>query len=298
MKLTKRFKRSFVYQLARNLTSISNFLPRSGAVYIGAVVGLLGWNIIGKDRHQVNRHLKLAYGESMTFRERQLLGRNLYINLGKNLADVVRFRDHFKSELLGLITCEGAEHLKEAHQRGYGVFGVTGHIGNYELMAGYIASLGYQTALIGREVYDQRLDQLLVNIRKQLGLTVFRTTDSPRRMIKWLRLGHVCGVVIDTDSARVRSVGVPWFGRMSNSPVGQSLISLSTKAALVPMACVRKPNNGYHIIIRPAIKFDPTGDKKADSTELTSLCNKELEAIVRQYSDQWIWLHNRWRTKV
>ena len=298
MKLSKRIKRGAVVKLVRGLVWLFNHVPRSAAIFIGAAFGLIAWALMGRERYKMCRHLSIAYKDELTDNEKRVIGRSFFINTGKNIADVIRFRKYFESELKPLVTIEGLEYFDAAYKRGKGLFGVTGHIGNFELLAAYVQSLGYNIAVIGRQAYDARLDEILVGNREAVGLTNISTTDSPKRMIEWLRRGGAVGVLIDTDSIRVRTMFIPAFGRLSNTPIGQTLMALRTGAALVPMACLRTEDNRYRIIMKPEIEVRPSGDENRDIYDLTLKCNQALEEIITEYPDQWIWLHNRWHTKV
>ena len=164
-------------------------------------------------------------------------------------------------------------------------------------MAAYLASCGYRIAVIGRELQDPRLDRFLTENRSAVGLENIATTDSPRRVLSWLKSGGVLGVLIDTDSTRVRNMFIPAFGRLSNTPVGQTIMGLRAGSAFLPAACLRLPNNRYKVILRPPIEISPSGDTERDVYEVTLKCTKALEEIIDDHQDQWIWLHNRWRTK-
>ena len=272
-------------------------MPRRLAVYVGGWFGLAVWRLSPGDQHRAVRHLGLAFGDKLTHREKLNIGRSFFINSGKNVADVLRFKKHFASQIKPLIESEGMEHFAEAHARGKGLIGVTGHIGNFELMAAYMQSEGYEVAVIGRELYDPRLDRLLLENREAVGLTTIATTDSPKRIVKWLRDGKVLGVLIDTDSHRVRGEFIPAFGRWSYTPIGQTLLGLKTGAAFVPAACLRTAGNRYKVVVKPAIDYKPTGDTAADVYQVTLRCTRALEEIIRENLDQWPWQHNRWRTK-
>ncbi len=297
MKFRKRIKRNAVYGLARFMLWFLNAIPRSVAMLIGAMVGLTAWQILPKEQHRSLRHLTLVFEDELTAAERYRIGRGFFINSGKNLADLVRFKKHYASQIRQLVEVEGLEHFDEAYRRGKGVFGVTGHIGNFELLAVHVASMGYDIAVIGREMYDRRLNQLLIENRQSLGLTNIATTDSPRVMLRWLKQGGAVGVLIDNDSVRVRSMHIPAFGRLSNTPIGQTVMALKSGAALIPMACLRTNDNRYRIIIRPEVKTDSSLPEKDRIYRATALCTKELEKIIVQYPDQWAWHHNRWRTR-
>jgi KDO2-lipid IV(A) lauroyltransferase len=192
---------------------------------------------------------------------------------------------------------EGLEFFDRAYKKCDGLIGVTGHIGNFELLAVHIQSLGYNIAVIGRELYDKKIDKLLIENREAMGLTNISTSDSPKVILKWLKSGHALGVLMDNDSFRVRSMFVPFFGRMANTPVGQSVLGLKTGAAFIPMACIRTEKNRYKIIIKPEVIISRTDDFVSDVLEMTRLCSLEIEAIIREYPDQWAWVHNRWHTR-
>jgi KDO2-lipid IV(A) lauroyltransferase len=297
MKLRKRLKRQIVWSVATLFDRVLNLLPRNAAVALGGWIGLAAWSMLPKDRYRINRHLKLALKDQLTESERHQIGRRFFVNSGKNLVDIIRFRKQYTREIKPLITVRGLEHFDSAYRAGKGVIGITGHLGNFELLAAHISALGYEVGVIGREQSDPRIDEWLVGQRAAAGLTNFSTTESPRRILKWLKDGKALGVLIDTDSMRIRGMAVPFLGRPANSPIGQSVLGLRTGAAFVPMVCVRQPRNRYLILIKPAIQYntDLSGDDLI--REVTRKCANALEELVLAYPDQWIWLHNRWHTR-
>jgi KDO2-lipid IV(A) lauroyltransferase len=297
MSVLKEIKRSGVYYLVRGFVTLVNAIPRLPAVFLCGWAGLILYALLPRDRHKIHRHLTLVFKDELSDYQKTAIGRNFFVNSGRNLVDVVRFKKYYRSEIKPLVTVEGLEHFDRAYKAGKGVFGVTGHIGNFELLAAYLSDLGYRCAVIGREMYDRRLDRLLVENREAIGLMNIPTTDSPRKLMEWLKKGGAVGVLIDTDSFRVRGMFIPVFGRLSNTPVGQTAIGLRVGAAFVPMACVRMPGNRYKVIIRPEIRHESTGDDDKDIFEVTRRCTQALEEIIRRYPDQWIWIHNRWHSR-
>lgn len=295
--VTKRIKRTLVYYLVRTCRFWFSILPRGLAILKGGFLGWLAWRLLPGDRRKIDANLTRVYGDRLTPQERTRIGRQFFINSGKNLVDLFRFKRHFQSEIAPLVTVEGLEHFDRAYKQGKGLIGVTGHIGHFELLAAYVASLGYEIAVIGREMYDPRIDRLLVENRESVGLTNIATTDSPKQIFRWLQSGKALGVLIDTDSGRVRGEFVPFFGILANTPVGHAKIGLKVGAAFIPMACVRTANNRYRIIVRPAIE-PPVGLSPEKAVlAVTALCSKALEEIIDTHRDQWIWLHNRWNSR-
>jgi len=297
MAIKKKIKHGLTVWLARVFFHIFNIVPRNMAVFMGASIGIVAWGLLPRERYRINRHLQLAYNSKLNQRQRTEIGRKFFINSGKNIVEFIRFKKYFDSEIVPLVEVEGLHHFEKAKSERRGIIGISGHIGNFELMAVYLNHIGFEVGVIGRELYDRRLDALLVSNRESMGIKNFSTDGSPREVLKWLKDGKTLGVLIDTDSMRVRSTFVPSFGRLSNTPIGQTLIGLRAKAAFLPCFCLRTTANQYKIILGPEIIIKESDDMEKMIYQVTADCTRSLERIINQNKDQWIWLHNRWHTK-
>ncbi len=295
-KKIQKAKNNCVYGLVRLLSWLFNVIPRSSAGFFGALLGYLAYLIFQTDRQTAYETLHIAFGDKLTPEQKKAIIRNLFINSALNIVDVLRFKKYYHRQIEKLIDVEGLEHFDQAYRRGHGIVAVTGHIGNFELLAAWFASQGYKVAVIGRKLYDRRLDDMLVQNRRAMGIVNVDTQDSPRKIMKILKEGYALGVLIDTDSMRVRSEFIPAFGRLSWTPVGQSILGLKSGAAFVPMACVRIGQR-YKVIVRPEISIEPSDNFDRDVYNITEKCTKALEEIIIEYKDQWIWIHNRWNKR-
>lgn len=296
MRRFKKIKNNFIYLFIRLIIFTFNLPPRPVAIWMGTGLGYLASIIFRHDSQKADSHLRLAFGDKLDAKERKKIIRKMFANFGKNGADVIRLRKYYDREIRGLVKIEGLEHFDKAYRRGKGVIAVTGHLGNFELMAIHLANSGYKVGAIARELYDKRLNNLLENNREALNVRMVDTRESPRKIVRLLKEGYTIAVLIDTDSMRVRSIFVPAFGHLSNTPVGQSILGLRTGAAFVPMACVRVGNK-YKLIIKPEVVINRTDDFDKDMYNVTKRCTEELEQIITEYKDQWIWIHNRWLTR-
>lgn len=295
-KAFKQIKRTSLVALAKLFIGVVNQLPRRLALTIGSWLGLVIWWVSVKDQHRIARHLKMVYRESKSFSERHLIGRRFFVNSAKNLIDVVRSRRHYVSQIKPLMDVTGLEHYEKALKDGHGIIGLTAHLGNFEMIGTYLSSIGYPIAVIGRRMYDDRLDELLVGGRQAMGITNFYTTDSARTILKWLKNGGVIGVLMDTDSFRVRSMMVPAFGRLSYTPIGHIAMAVQVGATIIPSFCLRTDDDRYKVLIKPPIRYELTGDKEKDIYRVAAMCNKVVDETIKEYPEQWIWLHNRWHS--
>lgn len=293
MRPVKVLKHAFLFYLVRMVWHLFNIVSRSRAIAWGGALGGLAWRLIKRDQQIVVKNLTLVYGDTLTITEKLAIGRGFFVNSGKNVADIVRFKRRFATEILPMIECEGLEHLASAYRRGKGVIAVTGHIGNFELLAAFVASQGFKTAVIGRELHDSRLNQLLVDNRTAMNLVNVSTTDPPIRLMRLLKDGYILGVLIDIDSHRIRNAMIPFFGHPTNTPIGQTILGLRAGAAFVPGYCLRLPNNRYSIRFLPEITSGDNVNSEETAIDVTSRCTMSLEGAIDQNRDQWIWLHKR-----
>ncbi len=296
MKLTQKIRRFLVYNITRFSLVLFNLIPRKLANFLSGWVGLAAWKLITKDQRLIFRHLSLCYNGSMSVREKVNIGQRFFINSGRNISDLIRFESHYDREIHGLIDVEGMVHFDNAYKRGKGVFGITGHLGNFELLAVFLVKCGYRIGVVSRPLADNKLNEMLITNRKKMGIVNFYASESPVGVVKWLKSGGAVGVLIDTDSSRVKGGFFPFYNRLSKLPVGQSVMALRLGSPLVPIACVRNGNNRYKVIIRPEITINNSGDLKNDINRITRSCSLELETMIRKYPDQWIWMHNRWKS--
>lgn len=293
----KRLKNWLLFRLITTLISFLNLLPRNIAISVAGLLGKSAYAIIRDARRRTFRNLRLAFGNEFDQRKLRRLGSRVFANVGKNVVDAVRLRKMRWEDIEAITEIEGLEHFDRAYRLGKGVIALTGHIGNFELLAAWFSLRGYDVSVIGRELYDPRLDQLLLKNRESAGVENIPTTAGVKPIIKALKTGRALGVLGDQDSSRVRGVFVDFFGRPARTPVGPILLPYKTGSPIIPMAIVRNGKNRYKIIVKPEVKLTFSDDREKDVVEVTQRCTKVLESIVREYPDQWLWMHDRWKSK-
>jgi lauroyl/myristoyl acyltransferase len=93
MRLAQIIRRTLVYRITRFFYQVFNIIPRKLAVFLGGWLGLAGWKIITKDQRLIFRHLELCYDGTMSAQEKVNIGQRFFINSGRNIADMLRFKN-------------------------------------------------------------------------------------------------------------------------------------------------------------------------------------------------------------
>jgi KDO2-lipid IV(A) lauroyltransferase len=217
--------------------------------------------------------------------------------IGKNGGEVIRALpvvklDKFKK----FVTVEGEEHLKAAFARQKGVILITGHVGAFELVGSYAGLAGYEPLGIGTALKDEKLNNLLVHNRTSRGIEAIQRGKETFKLMKGLKSGRLVIMLIDQDT-RVKSRFVNFMGHPAATPIGGTLMAMRTGAAVVPMYISMQPGYKQLLEIYPEVDIICTGDEEADLVRNTQSILNTTEKAIRKNPDQWVWMHERWKTQ-
>ena len=118
-----------------------------------------------------------------------------------------------------------------------------------------------------------------------------------RQMLRSLKKNEILGIMIDQNMAWQEGVFVDFFGRPACTTNGLALLALHTEAPVIPGYIVRLENGKYRLVIKEEMEIIRTGDEDADILINTQNFTRVIEDTVREYPDQWLWIHQRWKTK-
>ncbi|HEY1807550.1 MAG TPA: lysophospholipid acyltransferase family protein [Acidobacteriaceae bacterium] len=272
-------------------------LPRSLARRVGAALGLIAWWILPRLRRTGLRNLELAF-PSMSRQERVQVLRRLYRHLGWHLAEFCRMPGYTRENTRELLRYEGLQHYLAARSRGKGVLIVTGHLGAWELSSFWHSLMGYPMAMVIRRLDNPRVDRLVNDIRCLHGNRVLHKDNFARGLLSAMRQGESVGILMDTNMTPPQGVFVPFFGTEACTASGLARVALRTGAAVLPGFLVwEAAEERYVLHFGEEIPLLRTGDDERDTVENTARFTAVIEAFVRRYPDQWLWVHRRWKTR-
>ena len=295
-KVQRRVRYSAVYGFIRLLIGISGTIPRRWWLSICGFLGRIAYYFAGETRGLTLQHLHMAFREK-TPAEIKRLARQTFTMLGKNAGEILRStRVKTLVELEKFLVTRGLENYEHAHAKGKGVIFLTCHLGAFDLQITNMAMRGLNPNIIGTPLKDKRLNHLLWNYRNLHGAVAIERGKETFRMIKVLKSGGSVALLIDQDT-KVKSRFVNFFGMPAATPVGATVLALKTGAAVVPTYVYLGEDGFQHMHILPEIPMKVTGDDEVDMVYNTQVLTTFIEGVIRQHPDQWVWMHERWKTK-
>lgn len=293
----RRIRYTFVYRGVQFLIFLSRIMPRVAWLKFCGFLGRIGFYFASESRRLTLRHLEMAYGKEKTGSEIRSLAKDVFEYLGKNSGDILRAtRVETLSELEEFLVVSGYENFEKANAKGKGVIFLTCHLGAFDLQITTMALKGLNPNIIGTPLKDERLNQLLWNYRNKYGAVAVERGRETFRMIKVLKSGGSVALLIDQDT-KVKSRFVKFFGMDAATPVGVTVLAMKTGASVVPTYVYLGADWKQHMQILPEINLTLTGDDEADMVSNTQVLTTVTEEIIRKHPEQWVWMHERWKTR-
>jgi Kdo2-lipid IVA lauroyltransferase/acyltransferase len=282
-----------VWLVARGL----GWLPRLVARGAGAAVGRAVYGLLPRLRRTGLRNLELALPDVAPEERREIL-KGVYRSLGWQLAEFCCMERYTRANTANWIRYEGLEHFLEAEARGKGVLILTGHLGAWELSSFYHSLMGHPMGMVIRRLDNRYLDRFVNRIRCLHGNRVLHKDDFARGLITAMRQGETVGILMDTNMTPPAGEFVEFFGRLACTASGLARVALRTGAAVVPGFLLWEARERRYVLhFGERIEAETTGDAEGDIVALTQQCTSVLEAWVRRYPEQWLWIHRRWKTR-
>jgi KDO2-lipid IV(A) lauroyltransferase len=286
----KRAKRFAVYMLARFAALLLLALPLRISIALGRLAGKVAYLFDRKGRTKALAQIEAALALSPD--EAKRIARAAYANIGMVAAEIAmlpRIRRRFEKYVE--LPEEDLGMLREAYAIGAGVVFVTGHVGNWELLAQRIILAGFDGATVARDAPNPYIGRWLEQERSAGSLETINRGDprSARKILAALKRGALLGVLLDQDT-KVQSVHVPFFGRPAATPIAAAQLALRRNAPVVAGFIARKPEGGHRI------RLARVDVGSLDATAATARFTALIEEAIRSNPTEWVWFHDRWRT--
>ena len=263
-------------------------------------LGILAYYIIGSRRKTGLKNISMVFGTTISKKGVSGLAKTNFKSISR---DMLEFAYSYASPriqrfLTKNFSVRGEENLDRALQKGKGVIMISAHIGNFPLIGAKLAARGYHFWLIYKDPENIYLKTKAKQWADHLGIGVI--PYKPRRVcasesLKTLKSNGIVFLLIDQNPRKNQGVEVAFFGYKVPTYSGPIVMALRTGAAIVPVFTHRNDNNTETITILPELSLTRSANRKQDIVDNLNAINSLYEKWIKQYPDQWWWIHRRFR---
>lgn len=282
--------------MIKMLVKVLGFISLKRALTISLVLGNLLFLLDRKHQKIVVGNLTRAFGMEKNEREIRNLGKKVFGNMILMIFEIAWALKLDEKQFVKYFKIKGYSNIKNAFEKGKGVLVMTAHFGNWELLSVIGAMIRFPLSIVVRPLDFIPFDRFVSNLRTRFGGKIIPKQKSFRSVLRSLNRGEQVLLLMDQNVDWYEGVFVDFFGSRACTNKGMALLSLKTKAPVVPVFMIRE-KQGFKAVFGPEIPFINTGDKTRDIEENTLRYNMVIEDMIRRYPEQWFWFHQRWKTR-
>jgi len=245
-------------------------------------------------RRIVRRNLHFAHADWSPDRIRAI-SKRIFQNLVITILEIFQMSCFSCEDILGKISSRGEEHITHALEGNKGLILISAHLGNWEAALQFTSCFSRRSCTgVVKKIRFRPLNRWLTRLRTRFGLKIVDKKGALPEIRQALRRGEVTGLLID-QSKRSESVDVHFFGKRVTATPAAVLLAFRCKSPVLPIFCVREVNGQLTIRVDPPLELKRTNDLRSDLITNTQMMTDVVEKAVREYPDQWLWLHKRWK---
>jgi KDO2-lipid IV(A) lauroyltransferase len=198
--------------------------------------------------------------------------------------------DEALEHAVSVVDWKGLDHLLVSRKP---VLIASAHLGSWELFAEVMARKGYVFSAVVRPLAGA-FNEWVVNNRKSAGVELILQRGALRRMLSALERGRAVVQLIDQVLPAASGVFVEFFGRLASTTPAIAMAARVSRAPVYVVAAVRE-KQGLRMLVEGPVPMRHTDDRDDDVRENMASLTSLVERLIRQYPEQWLWLHRRWK---
>jgi KDO2-lipid IV(A) lauroyltransferase len=272
------------------------------AEIISTALGDLLYFLSRKRRSIAVENLSNAFRGEKTEDEIRAVARQSCRSFFFTFLEIIKLRYLFARpdamERLGTTTAD-LDHLfnkaKSIHDESGGCIFVTPHMGNWEVLPHVSSFIGIPLAVVARPLDNEYLEKLIFTDRASSGNVIIPKKNAMFVLQKTLKAGKSIGML--PDQSTMKGIAIDFFGRKAATTPVPAILAITYGRPVVVVACCRK-KGAYHYegFVSDPIMPGAYTSEKDEIFRITEAMTHAMEAIIRKYPEQYLWIHNRWKT--
>ncbi len=283
-----------VFYLLRAFTNLFKLLGLKRIRKIARALGIFTYFLFPLRKKVVIDNLSIAFPDKSK-KEISRIALQTYQNAFIVFFELIYFPFSKPEEMIGMLKLDKIDFIRKKISEKKGLIFLGGHFGGWEVLA---VSGGLQIAVpifvLAKKMNNVYLNDWLTKARQAYGNKIIWLGLSVRNIFDLLKNGGVIGVVAD-QRGPVESPRINFFGKPTAFNIGTASIIAKTKCSVMMGLAVRQKDYSYKAVFEELDLSNLPDDFKEQTLEITQRYASCLEKYIREYPDQYFWLHKLWK---
>jgi len=266
-------------------------LPLGFSYGLARFLGNFANHVLRYRRQVVMDNLRIAFGREMDKSRLAEIRAESYRQIAMAFVELL-ISPKLHNQIRHILEPKHFSLIQRLLLQGKGLITISGHLGNWELQGAAAATAMSEPFTVAAvQQSNPYIDRFITRRRNDMGMQVAGTKAAMKLLLKSLKNRQAIGLVADQNAGR-DAVFVDFFGKIAATHPGPAQLALKFGAPLIIGAAIRTGPGQFKILSKQVeIKEDDTVET------LTQRHVKILESFIRQYPEQYFWLHRRWKTR-
>ncbi|MCX6053240.1 MAG: lipid A biosynthesis lauroyl acyltransferase [Campylobacterales bacterium] len=241
------------------------------------------------------QNLEFAFDNKLSEEEKKEITKYAFKNLLFNFLHAMELRHMSKDALAKKITIQNIEAVQKVHAEGRAVIYVTTHYSSWELGGASIGAFIEPLIAVYKKMKNQVYQDWLLEARGSFGNISMEKTNVVKPLVRNLKSGLACGLLIDTNINPKEGVMVKFMGKSIRQTSTPAYLARKFNAAIIPVTMRTDDEENYTLMIFDEIPVERTEDEASNIQRATQLQADWLTKLITDEPKFWFWLHRRWK---
>ena len=283
------------YKLFLLLEKFLMILPSSWRKGFFSLLATLGYYGSSRYRKVSHQNLDFIFDEKLSEDEKNEITRYAFKNLAFNFLHAMELKHMSKEDLAKKITIQNIEAVEKVHAEGRAVIYVTTHYSSWELGGASIGAFIEPLIAVYKKMKNQAYQDWLLEARDSFGNISMEKTNVVKPLVRNIKKGVACGLLIDTNINPKEGVIVDFMGKSLRQTSTPAFLARKFNAAIIPVTIRTDDEENYTLMLFDEIKVEKTDDEAADILKATQLQADWLSGLIKDEPKFWFWLHRRFK---
>lgn len=270
-------------------------LPKSFRKAFFLMLASLAYRVSKRHRTISYQNLDFAFDGKLSEKEKDDITRYAFKNLALNFLHALELRHMSIDELKNKITIDNIEAVERVHKEGRAVIYVASHYNSWELGTASVGAFVEPLIAVYKKMKNQAYEDWLLEARGAFGNISMEKTNVVKPLVRNLKKGVACGLLIDTNISPKEGLMVEFMGKSIRQTSTPAYLARKFNAAIIPVTMRTDDEENYTLMLFDEIPVEKTEDEQADIQKATQLQADWLTKLITNEPKFWFWLHRRWK---
>jgi KDO2-lipid IV(A) lauroyltransferase len=271
-------------------------LPYKLALKVGEMLGVSIFHLWRSRRNIAveNMQKSIQAGGLEILESPESIARASFKNFGRSSVEVIKIYYGLGRKIIDETAIKGIENYQAAASKNKGVILITGHCGNWELMAVTLSVKVCNVSVVARAQDNPYLNKFIEKVRAKYGNRVIYKKGALKGILSEIKKDGTVGILMDQAVLKDEGYVIDFLGRGAWTTKMPALIARKTGTPVIPVF-INLDGDRHIINIYSEVALSGEEDTEKAVMEDTKRFTGFIEEHIRQHPAEWLWIHRRWK---